>query len=145
MIYNRIFSCPRGSIFRRRNGYPGEGRENGRNRCISRLPGRQEREDTDYTGLEAITGRIMPSRPSSASDWSRTRKNRHAYRGEQSQSSREIPGDDTMIRSPAISPDSSRPISSTGPQSRRTHLIRTCDTMPGLRMTKSQILPGSCW
>ena len=45
----------------------------------------------------------MPSRPSSASELSRTRKNRQAYRGEQIQSSREISRDDAMIRSAAIS------------------------------------------
>ena len=92
-------------------------------------------------GAAAKSG--IPSLPSSVIDWSRTRKNLQAYRGEQSQSSREISCDDAMNRSAAISALSSHPISSTVQQSRRTHLIRTSVRMPGFMMVKSQILPGS--
>jgi hypothetical protein len=47
-----------------------------------------------------------------------------------------------MSRISSITAARSRAISFTVPPSRRTHQIRPCVTRPGLRISKSQIVPG---
>lgn len=78
------------------------------------------------------------------SESSRTRKTRKFPRGEQIQSSREIAGDDAIIRSPASSSAASRSSHCTVQRKCRIRLIRTCATRAAQKITNVQIRPGPC-
>jgi len=98
--------------------------------------------ERDGTADRAVSSR--PSRSSSASDESPTRKNRKIPVGEQIQSSRDIPGHNGMNRSPARSASASRSSHTSEQRRWRTRLIRTWARQPGIKIERWQIMPGPC-